>query len=197
MTPRTAPSLLIERARHRLRRAAERALRVARSARALTGVEATARQCRRAACRSPCSTVLARRRPRVPTPISARCSTGRGGNLNPLAYSRGLARAAITAGARILWPRPGGGLLRRAHGWSVETPADTVEAGEDPDRHQRASPTICQEGLRKTVVPVFSAIAASEPLSPGSASARSCLAVLRSRAAASPCTTGSTRRAGC
>jgi glycine/D-amino acid oxidase-like deaminating enzyme len=139
-------------------------LRVARSARALTGVEATARQCmERGMPVAPLDRAGAAKATGTDAYFGALLDT-RGGNLNPLAYSRGLARAAIAAGARIYGRTPARGLLRRAHGWSVETPAGTVEAEKILIATNGFTDDLW-EGLRKTVVPVFSAIAASEPLS--------------------------------
>lgn len=76
-------------------------LRVARSAKARAAVEATARQC--AERGMPVSWLD---RGEVAAALGTPAYAGamldrRGGNLNPLAYSRGLARAALSAGARI------------------------------------------------------------------------------------------------
>lgn len=138
-------------------------LRVACSARALAGVEATARQC---TARGMPVSLLDRARTAQATGTGAYFGAlldSRGGNLNPLAYSRGLARAAIAAGARIHGGTPARGLLRRTRGWSIETPNGRVEAEKILIATNGFTDDLW-EGLRQTIVPVFSAIAASEPL---------------------------------
>lgn len=138
-------------------------LRVARSARALAGVEATARQC---TARGMPVSFLDRAGTAQATGTGAYFGAlldSRGGNLNPLAYSRGLARAAIAAGARIHGGTPARGLLRRTRGWSIETPTGRVEAEKILIATNGFTDDLW-EGLRQTIVPVFSAIAASEPL---------------------------------
>src|SRR5665213_1835487 len=87
----------------------------------------------------------------------------RGGQVNPLGYARGLAQAAIQAGAAV----HGGTQVLRAQRdggrWQVQTPIGTVRAeklvlatnGYTDDLWHR---------LRRSIVPVFSAIVASEPL---------------------------------
>jgi glycine/D-amino acid oxidase-like deaminating enzyme len=52
----------------------------------------------------------------------------RGGNLNPLAYTRGLARAAVAAGAVIHTRTPVRGIARRDGRWAVEAGADGLTA---------------------------------------------------------------------
>ena len=51
-----------------------------------------------------------------------------GGNINPLAYTRGLARAALNAGAAIHAASPATAIERAAGTWRVTTPKGTVEA---------------------------------------------------------------------
>lgn len=140
-------------------------LRAARGPRAREAVEASARQC------------MARGMPvswldrtetaaAIGTPAyhGAMLDT-RGGNLNPLAYSRGLARAALAAGARIHGGTPATSLRRGASGWSVATPTGTVEAEKILIATNGFTGDLWT-GLRQTIVPVYSAIAATEPLSP-------------------------------
>lgn len=87
----------------------------------------------------------------------------RGGTLNPLGYARGLAEAAMRAGARIHGRTPVRSVSPSGSGWAVRTDSGIVTA----DRL-----VLCTNGytdglwpsLRKTVVPVFSGIVASEPL---------------------------------
>ena len=87
----------------------------------------------------------------------------RGGNLNPLAYARGLARAAQSAGARIHGGSPALSVQPGGAGWRVTTPAGRVEA---------TWLVLCTNGytdglwpgLKRSIIPVYSMIAASEPL---------------------------------
>jgi glycine/D-amino acid oxidase-like deaminating enzyme len=53
---------------------------------------------------------------------------GRGGSLNPLAYVRGLARAAVEAGARLHVASPVEALERVDDGWRARTPHGRVRA---------------------------------------------------------------------
>ena len=87
----------------------------------------------------------------------------RGGNVNPLGYARGLARAAQAAGARI---HAGSAALRTERadgGWRVATQGGSVTADWL---------VLCTNGytdglwpsLQRSVVPVFSMIAATDPL---------------------------------
>lgn len=50
------------------------------------------------------------------------------GVVNPLAYARGLARAAIEAGATVLTDSPVGAIRRTAGGWRAESAAGTATA---------------------------------------------------------------------
>ena len=52
-----------------------------------------------------------------------------GGHLNPLAYCRGLAAAALKAGARVHGKSPATRLEPAGDGWRVTTPGGHVEAG--------------------------------------------------------------------
>ena len=93
------------------------------------------------------------------------CHDRRGGSLNPLGYARGLAEAALKAGARVF---SGARALRLTHdggGWTVETAAGRVRT----ERVVLATNGYTDDlwpGLRRTVVPAFSAIVATAPLAP-------------------------------
>lgn len=87
----------------------------------------------------------------------------RGGHLNPLGYVRGLARAAIAAGARLHADTPALGIERSGRGWSVRTGAGTIAAGNVIIATNGYTGDLWP-GLRRTIVPVFSAIAATDPL---------------------------------
>ena len=87
-----------------------------------------------------------------------------GGSVNPLGYARGLAHAAIAAGARLHGGSPAVKLARTASGaWRVESPngavvADSIVIGTNGYTGDLWS------GLRQTIVPVWSGITATEPL---------------------------------
>lgn len=87
----------------------------------------------------------------------------RGGDLNPLSYVRGLARAAIDAGARVhgfsrvLCMKPLGG------GWRLDTGIGSVTASHVVLATNGYTDPLWP-GLRRAIVPLFGAIAASAPL---------------------------------
>ncbi len=89
----------------------------------------------------------------------------RGGDLNPLLYTRGLAEAAVAAGApvhggsRVVELTPGGGL------WRAKTPDGSVTAEQVVIATNGYSDRLWPL-LRQSIVPVFSSIAATEPLPP-------------------------------
>ena len=86
----------------------------------------------------------------------------RGGQVNPLGYARGLAQAAMQAGAAVHGATPALEVKRNGT-WNVRTPTGTVRA----DKLVLATNGYTDDvwpGLRRSVVPVFSAIVASEPL---------------------------------
>lgn len=88
----------------------------------------------------------------------------RGGDVHPLNYARGLARAVLAAGATIHARAPAISLSREGTRWRIETPRATVRA----DKVLLATNGFTDDlwpGLRQTVVPLFSSIAATAPLS--------------------------------
>lgn len=87
----------------------------------------------------------------------------RGGSVNPLGYARGLAEAATRAGATIHGHTRATAVERRGNCWAVVTPLGTVTA----DWLVLATNGYTDDlwpGLRRTVVPVYSGIVATEPL---------------------------------
>ncbi|MGR3373865.1 NAD(P)/FAD-dependent oxidoreductase [Pseudooceanicola nanhaiensis] len=54
---------------------------------------------------------------------------GRAGTIQPLGYARGLARAAIAAGARIHERTPAAGVVHEDGAWRIRTPGGTIRAG--------------------------------------------------------------------
>ena len=87
----------------------------------------------------------------------------RGGDLNPLAYARGLARAAQQAGATVHGHTQVQSLRRTAGGWELGTPEGSVTAGQVLLATNGYTDGLWP-GLRQSLVPVFSAIAATEPM---------------------------------
>jgi glycine/D-amino acid oxidase-like deaminating enzyme len=87
----------------------------------------------------------------------------RGGNVNPLGYARGLADAAQRAGAAIHGGSPVTRVMREDGRWVVTTPTGTLRA-EQLVLCTNGYTDNLWPGLRRSVVPVFSAIAATEPL---------------------------------
>ncbi len=89
----------------------------------------------------------------------------RGGTLNPLAYARGLAAAALSQGARLHGNSPATAIERKGPVWLVTTPKGTVEA----DRVLIATNAYTGDfwpGLARSIVPVYSYQVATEPLTP-------------------------------
>jgi glycine/D-amino acid oxidase-like deaminating enzyme len=87
----------------------------------------------------------------------------RGGDLHPLSYVRGLARAAMAAGAAVHGETPALSLSRDGSGWRITTPRATVRADKVLLATNGFTDDLWPE-LRRTIVPVFSSIAATAPL---------------------------------
>jgi glycine/D-amino acid oxidase-like deaminating enzyme len=87
----------------------------------------------------------------------------RGGDLNPLSYARGLARAAAAAGANIHGEARVLSLSKSGADWSLRTAQGCLRA-----RQVVLATNGYTDGLwpalKRTIVPVFGAIAATEPL---------------------------------
>jgi glycine/D-amino acid oxidase-like deaminating enzyme len=77
----------------------------------------------------------------------------RGGNLNPLAYVRGLARAAVAAGATICTQTPVRGIARRNGHWEVDAGAEGLTA-DTVLLATNAYSTELWPGLRESIVPL-------------------------------------------
>jgi glycine/D-amino acid oxidase-like deaminating enzyme len=87
----------------------------------------------------------------------------RGGQLNPLGYARGLAAAAMNAGAVVYGATPVSRIVKDGGRWRLDTPGGTVTA----DKTVLATNGYTGDlwpGLRRSIVPVYSAIVASEPV---------------------------------
>ena len=90
-------------------------------------------------------------------------SDPRGGNVNPLGYARGLARAAQGAGARIHAGSPALRAEAAEGGWRVSTPGGSVQAARLVLATNGYTDGLWP-GLKRSILPVFSMIAATEPL---------------------------------
>lgn len=87
----------------------------------------------------------------------------RGGHVNPLSYARGLAKVAMEAGAKVHGGTRAVKLSRAGGYWSVETPTGTVTC----EKLILATNGYTDElwpNLKRTIVPVYSGIIASEPI---------------------------------
>jgi glycine/D-amino acid oxidase-like deaminating enzyme len=87
----------------------------------------------------------------------------RGGSVNPLSFARGIGRAAIRAGCTIYGSTPATGLTREGSGWRIATPGGVVRAEKVIIATDGYSDDLWP-GLRKSIVPLFSAMIATEPL---------------------------------
>jgi glycine/D-amino acid oxidase-like deaminating enzyme len=102
--------------------------------------------------------------------VSSRLGTGfyvgawfdpRGGSLNPLAYARGLARAAQNAGVTIVEATPATDITNLAGRWAVHTPGGIIQS-EAVVSGTNAYGDLGK--LRGTVIPLRTAQIASAPL---------------------------------
>ena len=87
----------------------------------------------------------------------------RGGNIQPLSYARGLARAALGAGVAVHGQTPATALSQKGNGWQVETPTGTI----DSDAVILATNAYSEKlwpGIKETVVPFRIFLAATKPL---------------------------------
>lgn len=87
----------------------------------------------------------------------------RGGDLNPLSFSRGLARAAIAAGAALHAGSRISSVDREGGAWRVTTARGQATAAHLVLATNGYTDRLWP-GLNRTIVPLFGAIAASEPL---------------------------------
>lgn len=138
-------------------------LRAAYNEASVAGIEKTAEQCIR---RGMPVTLLDRAKLRGMTGTDRYlCAMldQRGGDLHPLSYARGLVRAATSAGAAVYGETPALSLRRESGRWRIETPRAVVRA----EKVLLATNGFTDDlwpALRRTIVPVFSSIAATAPL---------------------------------
>jgi glycine/D-amino acid oxidase-like deaminating enzyme len=88
----------------------------------------------------------------------------RGGDVNPLKLTQGLAAAAASAGATISGNSEVLSLNRNGAGWETKTASASVRAKRVLIATNGYTDNLWPS-LRRSVIPVFSAIAATEPLS--------------------------------
>jgi glycine/D-amino acid oxidase-like deaminating enzyme len=86
-----------------------------------------------------------------------------GGQINPLGYVRGLARASIAAGARIHADTPVASLARDAAGWRLTTPRGAILADKIVLATNALIGTLVPE-VARSLIPVNAYQVASEPL---------------------------------
>ncbi len=138
-------------------------LRAAYSDASVAGVETTARQCQDRGMPVDLLDAAAVRPVTGTDRYKVALLDRRGGDLHPLNYTRGLAKAAAAAGAAVHGQTPALRLQRSGGAWRIATPRATILA----DKILIATNGFTGDlwpGLRRTIVPVFSAIAATEPL---------------------------------
>jgi glycine/D-amino acid oxidase-like deaminating enzyme len=87
----------------------------------------------------------------------------RGGDLNPLGYCRGLARAAIRARARVHGGTRVTAARRHAGAWRLECAGGSVTSPQVVLATNGYTDRLWPR-LRRTIIPLFGAIAASDPL---------------------------------
>lgn len=138
-------------------------IRAAKSERAATAVTATVRQC---IDRGMPVALLDRYEVAEATGTSiykVAYLDKRGGNVNPLSYSRGLASAALAAGAKIYGGTRVSTLKRVSTGWLLNTDSGQIRAEKILIATNGFTDGLWK-GLKQTIIPVYSAIAATAPL---------------------------------
>lgn len=86
-----------------------------------------------------------------------------GGTVNPLALTRALARAAMSAGARVYTESPAVSLVRAGGGWAIGTPSGRVAAASVLLATNALTGDLCP-ALARAILPVWSFQIATAPL---------------------------------
>jgi glycine/D-amino acid oxidase-like deaminating enzyme len=86
-----------------------------------------------------------------------------GGQINPFAYTNGLARAAAAAGARIFAATPAISAVPAGEGWRLETAGGTVSAGHVL-QCTNAMPPGLDPALARSFIPLEGSVFATAPL---------------------------------
>lgn len=89
----------------------------------------------------------------------------KGGFVQPLALTRGFARAALAAGARLFEQAPATDIKRLGKGWQVTTPGGAIRCDTVILTTNAYSDSLWP-GLRQTVLPMVSIALATAPLTP-------------------------------
>ena len=94
-----------------------------------------------------------------------------GGTINPVGYARGLARAAVAAGARLHEASPATGLVHEGHAWRITTPNGTIHARRVvlATNAYAANAATLWPGLARSFFPLRVFQIATEPLDPADA----------------------------
>ncbi|ANF59169.1 NAD(P)/FAD-dependent oxidoreductase [Halotalea alkalilenta] len=87
----------------------------------------------------------------------------RGGHINPLGYARGLAHAAILAGARLHGQSAALSIERQGAGWVVRTAKASVKAARVVVGTNGYTGDLWPK-LKRTIAPIYTYVTASEPL---------------------------------
>jgi glycine/D-amino acid oxidase-like deaminating enzyme len=88
------------------------------------------------------------------------------GRINPMAYARGLARAAAAAGIQIVSQCRAEKLIEQAGGWSLETPKGTIKADQVVLATEAYADDLCED-LKRSIVVVNSFQIATAPFEGG------------------------------
>jgi glycine/D-amino acid oxidase-like deaminating enzyme len=138
-------------------------LRAAYSQQGVAGITQTARQCQ--ARSMPVELLDAAQVAQLTgtTRYRAAMLDRRGGDVQPLSYTRGLARAAMAAGAAVHGDTPVTALRQEPWGWRITTPRASVLAEKILIATNGFTDGLWP-GLRRSIIPVYSAIAATAPL---------------------------------
>jgi glycine/D-amino acid oxidase-like deaminating enzyme len=151
--------------RHQLRCEARQAgtLRAATNAKTLSGLAKLAAQYERRGLRAQLLDAAAAAEATGTARYTGILRDPTGGSVQPLGYARGLARVATSAGARIFSASPATALRREAGGWRVATPRGTLHAERLVIGTNGYSDDLWPK-LRRSVVPLYSGITATEKL---------------------------------
>ncbi len=87
----------------------------------------------------------------------------RGGTLQPLSYSRGLARACIELGVSLYGDTTAKTLIKYGQGWQVKTPSATINCNQIILATNGYTDKLWS-GLTETIIPVASMLTATKPL---------------------------------
>ena len=139
-------------------------LRAARGALAAASVRVSAEQCIRRGMPVEWLDAPAMRRVTGSDSYDGGMIDRRGGDVNPLALARGLAEAAIRAGARLHFPARVTGLRAEGGAWTLQTEGGATLRARQVVLGTNGYSDTLWPGLARSVLPVFSSIIATAPL---------------------------------